>query len=70
MRVAEDVCVEQPRVLRHLRFRMQAAAGVVEIDVMLVVQPAVLADTQGVDLVRARVLRIGGEELLVGVDHG
>ena len=71
MRIAEDVFVELRRVLHHLRFRVQAAAGVVEIDVMLVVQPPVFANAERVELVGTGVLGAGGEELLVGVDdHG
>ena len=44
MRVAEYLLVQQRGMLDNLRFRVETAAGVIEIHVMLVVEPAVAPD--------------------------
>ena len=70
MRVAEDVLVQQRRMLEHLGLCVQAGARVIEVDVMLVVEAAVLADPQRIDGVRGGVLGKGGEKFLVRLDPG
>ena len=62
VRVAEDVVVQHLAVRTHLRRGMQAAAGVVEIDLPLGVEPAVLAGPQRIEKRCPGVVRPGGEE--------
>jgi hypothetical protein len=52
MGIAEDVFVQQLRMFEHLRFRVKAAARVVEIRVLLIIETTVLACAQRVDRVR------------------
>ena len=49
MRVAEDPVAEQRLVLPELRLGVQPAAGVVEVDVILSIEPGVLAGPQILD---------------------
>ena len=70
MRVAEDVLIEERRMLENLRFRVQAAAGVIEVNVALVVQSSILAVAKRINRLSGRVFGKGGEKLLVAVDHG
>ena len=57
-------------MLKHLRLGMQAAAGVIEIDLVLVVEPPVVTDAQRIERVRGGVLGKFAEELLVRFGHG
>jgi hypothetical protein len=52
MRIAEDVLVQQLRMFEHLRFRVKTSARVIEIDVLLIVETAVLARAQRVNGLR------------------
>ena len=60
MRVAEHAAGQQVRVLADLRLGVQAAAGVVEVDVSVAIEPAVVAFAQPVD----RVGRFGTRDSL------
>ena len=66
MRVAEHVRVENVRVFADLRRGMQAAAGVVEVDMPLGIEPPVLDATQGVERRRLAVLGVFSQEFIEG----
>src|SRR4030095_9513162 len=70
MRIAEDVLVQQLRMFEHLRFRVKTSARVIEIDVLLIVETAVLARAQRVTGLRCGVVGILVEEFVVHVGHG
>ena len=48
MRIAEGLRIQEIGVLPHLRRRMQARAGVIQIDVAVFVQPPVLGGAERV----------------------
>ncbi len=62
MRVAEHAAGQQVGVLADLRLGVQTAAGVVEIDMPVAIEPAVVAFAQLVDRVGRCVLRISLDE--------
>ena len=55
MRVAVDAAAQHPHVLLELRLGVQAAAGVVEVDVAGGVEASVLGGAELVEAVEARV---------------
>jgi hypothetical protein len=61
---------EQFGVLADLRFRIQATAGVVEIDVSLGIKPTVLGRAEAIHGAGVLVLGIGPDELRVRGDLG
>ena len=67
MRIAQSVCVQEIGVLAHLRRRMQARAGVIQIDVAMLVQAPVLDRTKRVEMQRGPILRVAREKLRVRV---
>ena len=66
MRVAEHAAREQPHVLAQLRVGIEAAAGVVEIDVPVGVQAREFCAAQLVERRRRRVVRVIAEERGLG----
>ena len=67
MRIAESLCVEEIGVLSHLRRRVQARAGVIQIDVAMLIQAPVLDGTKRVEMQRGPILRVADEEIRVRV---
>ena len=65
MGVAEDAAGQQFGVLADLRFRIQATARVVEIDVLLGIETTVLGRTEAIDGASVAVFGIGPDELLM-----
>ena len=62
MRVAEHAAGQQLGMLADLRLGVQTAAGVVEVDVPVAIEPAVVAFAQPVDRVGRCVLRMSLDE--------
>ena len=72
VRVAEDMFAEQLLVLADLRFGIQPAAGVIQIDVLGQVEPGILGGAQLVDGFGGRVAGIGfqkTDEIRLGIGH-
>src|SRR5947199_10781094 len=70
MGIAEDAAEEHLGVALYLRFAVQPAPGVVEVDVPQPVEPRQLRGPQGVQGARRLVLRPGGEEpRLMGLEE-
>ena len=67
MRIAERLRVQQLRVPTHLRRGVQTGAGVIQIDLRVLVQPPVLGRAQRVEMERGSVFRIAREKLGVRV---
>ena len=64
MRIAERLCVQKIGVLAHLRRRMQTRAGVIQIDVAMLVQSPVLDGTKRVEMQRGPILEDSARETL------
>jgi hypothetical protein len=65
MRVAEHLLGQHRRMLLHLTGGIQAAAGVVQVDLILTVEPAVLRGAQVVEGQGRGVVRKSGQEIFV-----
>ena len=70
MRVSEDATGDQLRMCAHLRVGVHAASGVIEIHVLLRVQPRVLGAAQLVEPGRARVFGKALEQFTRRVRRG
>ena len=67
MRIAQGLRVQQLRVQTHLRRGMQAGAGVIQIDLSVLVQPSVLDRAQRVEMEGGSVFGVAREKLRVRV---
>jgi len=70
VRVAVDLAAHQRQVVANLTLGVEAAAGVVEVDVPLRVQARVLAGAQTVEFLRGRKLGVRVEKGVVHNDSG
>ena len=66
MRVAEDTVAEELEVIAKLRLGVQACAGVVQVDVVLRVEPGIFRVAERIEQEGGLVGRIVADERLVG----
>ena len=70
MRIAKHLFAEHLRVLAHLRRRVQAAAGEVQVDLPAGVEPAIFGVTQRIQRAGRCIGRVGVQEALKGCHGG